>query len=265
MSIHAPRHSRKLILKSLFRIDPLALYNEYRWWANKEGILTIPILEMDVSIYKGNAKKIAHIAVINEDEQAVFGNSGLYEAGQVEDMLERVPANSILVLNHPFHPIEGLATFMPIEKVLKLVEKYEMLVEFNGWIYSFDTFTRALGRLPLVPQTRFYRRGLRNVELMLKLSDFEPYVQLFGLDIHAPHLLPGGTGFVEYEGELIVEDVLQKIRAGDGRPVLPMKVSFQTAVLWLGWEYVYSFYYEWLISKLMGTHFDSALQFPEVP
>ncbi len=240
---HSELYCRNKILKreevsfAKLNLDPLVIFRIFKEEAKRFNIIMVPSLEVATLININGKKEIVHIILMHENENVIFNCELLFKRFVAFDyFFKKIPNGSIIILPHPWRFGCGLTKHAGVRFTNKLINKKNILVEYNGWFYSLfhciDTFIKTLY---FSKNINLFRELYLNSRRGLFLKGIKGHKSFYGLDCHATHLLPGNTGYVEFESkkELSVKKVLRLVNSGKGNPIMPNKISFFRGFAWL--------------------------------
>lgn len=225
-------------------LSPLEIFKIIKKEAKNFDIIVIPTLEVTCLIKTEKGGKEAHILVMHEDENLLYGSELMYKRYfPFENFFHEAPQGSLIVLAHPWRFGCGMTYFLGTTKTNEIIKNYHPLIENNGWIYPwYYALESIFARLPFLKKIKSFKNFYDLTKKNFELSGLENYVRFYGMDTHAPHLLPGNTGFIEMEMEenSSIEKILNTLREGKLTPSIPQKIGFWESMLWMIYDLLIS-------------------------
>lgn len=237
-------------------LSPHEIFKLVKEEADRMGIIIMPSLEVACSLNTKSGRQVIHILVMHEDARILYENNFVYQGCfPFDKFFDEVPAGSLTVLAHPWRFGCGLAYYLGAEKTNEIIEKHGVLVEHNGWIYPWHYALETIfSWLPFLKRIQSFEKFRLLAKKNFTLDGLKNFTPFWGMDTHAPHLLPGKTGFVEMEidGELSPKIILGSLRQGKAVPIIPKKINFFRSLFWFVWEIFYILRDEIILEKMLA-------------
>jgi hypothetical protein len=255
LSCSNPGLSSKLISYWRLNLSPLEIFKLVKKGAAELGIILLSSLEVSCAIKTDSGEKIADILVMHEDEDILYSSNLAREHYfPFEKFWGEVPEGSLTVIAHPWRFGCGLAYHIGAEKTNEIIKKYNALVEYNGWVHPWNhLLDKLFSLLPFLELISVFKNFWLLAKKNIELSGLKDYIPFWGMDIHAPHLLPGGFGFVEFdiEEKLSAGKIMRALRDKKCIPAVPKKINFFKGMGWIARDSFAAFKDEIILEKII--------------
>ena len=236
---HNPKLDNSEVSYLKKNLHPLEIFKLVKAEAARSGITIIPTLETTCYI-DNDLKKKAHFLVMHENEDVLYGSELVYRRYYpYENFFEAVPKDATVIIAHPWRFRNGLAYYLGAAEANRIIEKYGVLAEYNGWIYPWYYLMNKIAKtLPFLRKIKAFENFRLLAGKNFTLENLAGYVPFYGVDFHAPHLLLGDTGYTELEidGSVSTRKILGEIKRGRLKCHAPADLKFWRSVVWMARE-----------------------------